>query len=45
MNLDYGQNNKCYIIIIYSGGEGINYKPGGAKFLNMGLSIIQNSIW
>jgi hypothetical protein len=38
-NLDYGRNNKLYIITIYWGGGGggggiKNYMLGGAKFLN-----------
>jgi hypothetical protein len=37
-NLDYGRNNKYYIIIIYFfRWGGINYMPKNAKFLNTGL--------
>jgi hypothetical protein len=41
-NLDYGRNNKCYIIIIYILGGDINYISGGAKFLNTGLFKVKN---
>jgi hypothetical protein len=38
-NLVYGRNNKCYIIIIYFWGGGINYMSRGTKFLNTGLKV------
>jgi hypothetical protein len=45
-NFDYRRNHKYYTIIIiifffFFGGAAKNYMPGGAKFLNTDLIIIQ----
>jgi hypothetical protein len=29
------------LLLIFFGGGGLNYMPGGAKFLNMSLLLIQ----